>query len=163
MTKFLLTFVFILSATVAAQHPQDHHAQMNVRGEKAMGFDQAATTHQFSLHDDGGTIQVMVKDPKDQTNLAAIRAHLPRISKMFAAGDFSMPHFIHEEDVPGTKGMKRLRDRIAYAYEDVPGGGRVRITTRHATALAAVHQFLRYQITDHKTGDRLEITRRGGD
>jgi hypothetical protein len=59
--------------------------------------------------------------------------------------------------------MKRLRDRIAYAYEDVPGGGRVRITTRHATALAAVHQFLRYQITDHKTGDRLEITRRGGD
>jgi hypothetical protein len=81
---------------------------------------------------------------------------------MFAAGDFSMPHFIHEEDVPGTEDMKRMRDRIAYAYEDVPDGGRVRITTRHAPALAAVHQFLRDQITDHKTGDPLEVTRRGG-
>jgi hypothetical protein len=37
MTKLLLTFVFTLLATVAAQHPQDHHAQINARGEKTMG------------------------------------------------------------------------------------------------------------------------------
>jgi hypothetical protein len=127
-----------------------------------MGFDQAATIHHFYLHEDGGSIQVTVKDPKDQANLEAIRTHLPHISKMFAAGDFSAPHFIHADNVPGTEGMTRLRDRIAYAYEDIPGGGRVRISTRHVRALSAVHEFLRYQITDHKTGDSLEITRRGG-
>jgi hypothetical protein len=59
--------------------------------------------------------------------------------------------------VPGTDGMKRLRDRISYAYEDIANGGRVRISTRHARALAAIHEFLRYQITDHKTGDPLEV------
>ena len=161
MTQLLLTLVLALSAALTAQHPQDDHAQMAVRGAKTMGFDQAAATYHFHLHEDGGAIQVTVNDPEDKTNLEAVRAHLPQISKMFAAGDFSTPHFIHEDNVPGTEGMTRLRDRIAYAYEDIPNGGRVRITTRHARALSAVHGFLRYQITEHKTGDPLQVIRRG--
>ena len=158
MTKLLLLLILALPVPALAQH--DQHTQMNARGEKAMGFDQQATVHHFHLYEDGGEITVTVKDPSDQTNLAAIRSHLPHIVKMFAAGDFSMPHFIHAEDVPGSEEMKRLRDRIAYAYEVVPNGGRVRITTRFARALSAVHEFLRYQITDHKTGDSLEVMRR---
>ena len=150
-------FVLLLTAAAGAQ---DHHSQMNARGKKAMGFDQTATTHHFYLYEDGGAIEVTVKDQKDKANLAAIRAHLPHISKMFAAGDFSTPHFVHADNVPGTDGMARLRDRISYTYEDVPNGGRVRITTRHARALAAVHDFLRYQITDHKTGDSLNPVRK---
>ena len=55
--------------------------------------------------------------------------------------------------------MQRLRDRIAYRHEDMRDGGRIRISTRHARALAAVHEFLRFQITEHKTGDSLEVTR----
>ena len=102
MTKLLLPIVLACSAAVATPMTQDHHAQMNARGDKAMGFDQAATTHHFYLHEDGGAIQVTVKDPKDKANLEAIRAHLPHIARMFAAGDFSMPHFIHEENVPGA-------------------------------------------------------------
>lgn len=168
MTKLLLSLTVTLGAavsatsadTVCAQQPHDHHAQMNARGEKAMGFDQQATTHHFYLYDDGGEIEVTVKDPKDKTNLDAIRSHLPHIAKMFSDGDFSTPHFVHAEDVPGTADMKRMRDRIAYAYEDLPNGGRVRITTRFARALSAIHEFLRYQITDHKTGDRPEVTRK---
>lgn len=78
---------------------------------------------------------------------------------MFSEGDFSTPHFVHAQDVPGVDGMKRLKDRIAYAYDDIADGGRVRITTRHTRALLAVHAFLRFQIQDHKTGDSLEITR----
>ncbi|PYR73529.1 MAG: hypothetical protein DMF86_20265 [Acidobacteria bacterium] len=31
--------------------------------------------------------------------------------------------------------------------------GRVRITTKDARALEAVHAFLRYQIKEHRTGD----------
>jgi hypothetical protein len=127
---------------------------MNARGDKAMGFDQAATTHHFFLHEDGGVIQVTVKDPRDKANLEAIRAHLPHIARMFAAGDFSMPHFIHEENVPGAAAMTQLGDEIAYAYEEIQGGGRLRITTRHVRALSAAHEFLRYQITDHKPAIR---------
>ena len=148
----LLLLVLTVTAVPLAQQPHD---QMNARGQKAMGFDPNATTHRFLLHDDGGSIQVTVKNRRDRKNLGAIRAHLPHIAKMFAAGDFSMPHFIHAGNVPGTDGMKRLRDRIVYRYEDIPNGGRVSITTRHVSALAAIHEFLRYQITAHKTGDPL--------
>jgi hypothetical protein len=49
--------------------------------------------------------------------------------------------------------MTRLKDRITYQYEDTPLGGRVRIVTRDAAALAAVHAFLHFQIVDHRTGD----------
>jgi hypothetical protein len=142
--------------------PQDPHSHMNARGEKVMGFDQAATSHHFFLYEDGGAIEVTVKDRSDKKNLSAIREHLPQIVKLFAKGDFSLPGFVHAQPVPGTEDMNRLRDRIAYAYEDVRDGGRVRITTRHARALAAVYQFLRFQIQDHKTGDSLEVTREKG-
>jgi hypothetical protein len=36
-------------------------------------------------------------------------------------------------------------------------GGRIRITTNNKEALAAVHEFLRFQIADHQTGDSTEI------
>ena len=138
---------------------QEHHGQMTARGAQAMGFDQTATTHHFYLYADGGAIEVTVNDRKDKTNLAAIRSHLPGISRMFAAGDFSTSHFNRSPDVPGVDGMARLRDRIAYAYDDIADGGRVRITTKHTRAILAVHAFLKFQIQDHKTGDSLELKR----
>ena len=107
------------------RNAHDHHGQMTARGEKAMGFDQALTSHHFYLYEDGGAIEVTVKNRSDKKNLAAIRTHLPPIVQLFAKGDFSTPSFIHAQDVPGAEHMQRLRDRIAYAYEDIRDGGRV--------------------------------------
>ena len=45
---------------------------------------------------------------------------------------------------------------ITYRYEDLAGGGAVRIETKDARALDAVHAFLRYQITEHGTGDPMK-------
>ena len=38
-------------------------------------------------------------------------------------------------------------------------GGKVRIKTNNQEALAAVYEFLRFQISDHQTGDSTEITK----
>lgn len=146
----------VFAATSAAQ---DHHAATTARGEHAMGFDQAATAHHFYLYEDGGAIEVTVRDRSDKKSLEAIRTHLPQIVQQFAKGDFSTPAFVHDQDVPGVADMTRLRDRIGYVYDDIRDGGRIRITTRHARARSAVHEFLRFQIQDHKTGDSVEITR----
>ena len=54
--------------------------------------------------------------------------------------------------------MKRLRTAIQYKLENTERGGRIRITTKNAEALQALHTFLRFQITDHQTGDSTEIT-----
>lgn len=150
----------LLLALLVATGIQDPHREMNARGTAAMGFDQDQTVHHFRLYDDGGAIEVGVKDTGDAKNLTAIRAHLPHIAQMLGNGDMSMPHFIHAQDVPGSGAMADLKSRITYRYEETAGGGRVRITTADPAALHAVHAFLRFQITDHKTGDPLEVTRK---
>ena len=49
--------------------------------------------------------------------------------------------------------MQKSKLKITYRYEDVARGGIVRIETKDARALDAIHAFLRYQVTEHQTGD----------
>jgi hypothetical protein len=49
--------------------------------------------------------------------------------------------------------MQKLANKIAYTYEELPAGARVRITTGDSQALAAVHRFFDYQVKEHRTGD----------
>jgi hypothetical protein len=146
---FAAVILLVLVATPSLQDPGMFH-----RGEMVMGFDQDKTAHHFRLYDDGGAIEVGVKDVDDTQDRAAIRSHLPHIAMMFGDGDFDAPMLVHDStNVPGTKVMAARRDRIRYQYEDTPAGGRVSITTTDPEALTAVHAFLRYQIGEHKTGD----------
>ncbi|MDP1569253.1 MAG: hypothetical protein Q8L86_04550 [Vicinamibacterales bacterium] len=149
----------LVPAAMASAQSHGAHQEMNARGAEAMGFDQEKTTHHFRLYPDGGAIEVVVRDAADAASLEAIRAHLPHIAHSFGEGDFALPHFIHATDVPGTVDLARLRSRVTYRYEAQDRGGRVRIVTADAEALAALHAFLRFQIQDHRTGDSLEVTR----
>jgi hypothetical protein len=63
---------------------------------------------------------------------------------------------IHAQVPPGVPAMKSKKAAIQYAFSETDNGGEVRITTRDAAALAAVHDFLRFQIDDHGTGDPKE-------
>jgi TusA-related sulfurtransferase len=126
---------------------------MNLRGAKAMGFDQTKTTHHFRSFENGGAIEVTVQDPADTADLEAIRNHLSKIAREFTSGDFSVPAMTHAEMPAGASAMRTLRDRIKYEYEEVPNGARVRITTTDAEALHAIDEFLSYQVGEHRTGD----------
>jgi len=137
-----------------------HLAAAGERGAKAMGFSQTATTHHFILTRDGGLIQVEVNDAADAENLAAVRQHLAHIARLFAEGDFNTPMLVHDRVPPGVPVMQRLKSEITYAYEETDRGARVRIKAKSAEALAAVQEFLRFQIKDHQTGDSLEVNER---
>ena len=128
----------------------------------AMGFDVDKTAHHFYLYEDGGAIEVSVKDKNDKTNLDALRQHLSHIAMMFGEGHFDKPMEVHEtQEMPGLAELSKLKDKIKYSYKDSSQGGRVEIVTKDKDALAAVHAFLKYQIADHKTGDKTDITKRG--
>jgi hypothetical protein len=131
----------------------EHLAGVNARGEAAMGFSQTETAHHFTLTRDGGIIQVEVKDPADAANRERVRQHLAHVARMFAAGDLDTPMLVHARTPPGAPAMSRLKAEIVYAFEETERGGRVRISTKSAEALAAVHEFLRFQIEDHQTED----------
>lgn len=139
---------------------QDRHQQgVNERGDQVMGFSHDKTTHHFLLLRDGGAIEVTANDAKDTASRDQIRMHLGHIVGMFSAGDFNAPFLIHGVNPPGAAAMKELREQIVYKYEDAERGGRVRIVTRNKKAVDAIHEFLRFQISDHETGDPQEITK----
>jgi hypothetical protein len=143
-----------LSIPVSLSARQEHHGSSDQRGAMVMGFDQARTTHHFLLFNDGGAIEVGVNDAADTKNRDAIRAHLPHIAMMFGKGNFDAPMLVHDsKNVPGTKAMAERKGAIRYQYVETAKGGRVDIVTSDPAALAAVHQFLTFQIAEHKTGD----------
>ena len=101
----------------------------------------------------GGTIEITANDKSDSASIASIRSHLEHIRGAFAAGNFSMPMFIHGTEPPGADVLAKRRDALVYRVEEIPAGGRLIITTKDTEALNALHAFLKFQITEHKTGD----------
>ena len=139
-----------------AKH-QESKPEMDKRGAVGMGFSQETTTHHFLLRKDGGAIQVTANSAEDKASVAQIRKHFEHISRAFQAGDFDIPMFVHEQTPPGVPAMKKLKDKIQYKYEELEGGARVSITSGNAEAIEAIHQFLRFQIQEHETGDPQEL------
>lgn len=139
--------------------PAQPHEGVVERGDKVMGFSHEKTTHHFRLYSDGGAIEAEADDAKDPASRDQIRFHFEHIVTMFAAGDFSAPMLIHAQNPPGSEAMKRLRNAIEYKLDSTEKGARIRITTKDPEALRAVHEFLRFQISDHQTGDSPEVTK----
>jgi hypothetical protein len=135
-----------------------HHSGVDSRGDHVMGFDHATTTHHFRLFASGGSIEVTANDPADTAGRDAIRMHLSHIAGMFAEGDFQAPMLIHDRVPPGVPAMKALREKILWKFEPIDRGGVVRASTRDAKALSAIHEFLLFQIEDHRTGDPATIS-----
>jgi hypothetical protein len=159
---FVLTILCIFFAVVPgiAQHKHQtdkHHSEVNRRGDHAMGFSHQKATHRFRLIIDGGAIEVTANDEADAGSRDQIRRHLEEISALFKAGDFEKPLFTHGKVPPGVTAMKRLKSEINYKYEEIDRGGRVRLVTNNQEALRAIHEFLRFQIEDHQTGDSLDV------
>jgi hypothetical protein len=166
MQRLAALIILLLSAALllpaqehdhAKQHEKekkDRLAEVNRRGDVGMGFAQEKNRHRFSLTSRGGVIEVEAADPGDADNIALVQKHLAEAAKAFGRGDFSMPAFIHDQEVPGTATMKELKAQISYRTEKTPRGGRLHIRTSSAEALKAVHEFLRFQIADHQAGDK---------
>ena len=151
-----VTLILLLACVAHGQpdHPaQDPHSMVNEHGDKVMGFSHEKTTHHFVLTQDGGLIEVRVNDLKDAASLEQIRGHFQHIVHMFAEGNFNAPMLVHSQDVPGTTIMTRLKTDLHWDLQEIPRGARITITADNKEALNAVHDFLRFQIADHQTGD----------
>ena len=176
MKKLTLTFGIVTllgGASVAAQHSampagvshEEHLRQLQKdqelkqRGALAMGFDQDKTAHHFLLQPSGGAIVVRAKNANDAESIAQIRSHFRDIAASFAGGAFDKPVETHAELPPGAAVMAANKQLITYRYEERADGASVLIETADAATRKAIHDFLRYQIVEHKTGDPLTVPR----
>jgi len=162
-TRILFSLILVLSSPWAlaqdpSASPDAHHAAVDTRGDHVMGFDHDKTTHHFRLTKSGGFIEVSVNDPKDAESREAIRGHLEHIARMFAAGDFEAPMLIHDRVPPGVDTLKRKKALVHWSFERTDRGGRIAVSSADAKARSAIHDFLRFQIRDHRTGDPESIS-----
>ena len=135
--------------TLARDSAYSAFALVQTRGHAAMGVDQYTSSHQFEPLPDGGRISLK-RDPHDSAGVAQIRSHMRGIAAAFARGDFALPGFVHDRNVPGTAVMAARRSRITYAADTLPGGGQLRLQTSDSSAVAAIHEFLAFQRQDHR-------------
>jgi len=126
---------------------------VNEHGDHVMGFSHEKTTHHFELNYEGGAIEVRANDVRDTEIRDQIRTHFRHIARMFAEGNFNAPMLVHGVAVPGTATMTRLKDQLHWKSRETPRGARITVTADNKQSLDAVHEFLRFQIDDHKTGD----------
>jgi hypothetical protein len=142
----------------AASSAHDHAKnELDKRGDQGMGFAQDKTTHHFLLRKNGGAIQVTSNSADDKASKEEIQMHLQHIAAAFQSGDFNIPMFVHDQTPPGVATMTKLKDQIHYKNEAAENGGRVVISSANAEAITAIHKFLKFQITEHQTGDPLEV------
>ena len=144
----------------AAHMKAKHEHGVDTRGDSAMGFSHLSSTHHFRLRADGGAIEVTANAADDVSSIAAIRRHLRHIATAFSQGDFTLPGVIHDRVPPGVATMKERRSSIRYTFVEGERGGAVRVSTEDEAARRAVHEFLRFQIEDHRTGDPTETAGR---
>jgi hypothetical protein len=126
-------------------------AGVQARGGVAMGVNQYTSRHVFEPLPDGGRI-ALERDAADSEGAAQIRRHMHEIAGRFAAGDFTLPGFVHARTVPGTEIMAARRAAITYVVDTLPRGAALRIRSADSAAVRAIHEFLAFQRQDHHAG-----------
>jgi hypothetical protein len=116
-----------------------------------MGVNQYTSTHVFTPLPDGGRIELQ-RNGNDSAGVQQIRRHMAMIACQFSTGDFHLPGFVHDREVPGTSVMTAKRSAITYTIESLPRGAALRLTTTDSSAVAAIHDFLAFQRQDHHAG-----------
>lgn len=129
-----------------------HGAEVDSRHD-TLGMSHETSTHSFRLFSHGGAIELKASSADDLETVRGIRSHLAEIVAQFEKSDFSTPAFVHGYPPDGVERMAVLGDAISYEYEDLSRGGQVRITTSSPEALEAIHEFLKFQIIEHRTAD----------
>jgi hypothetical protein len=115
-----------------------------------MPFDLELTTHVFSKTAKGGVQKVIVKNPKDNTQIKLIREHLTKISHEFQRADYSSPTKIHGENMPGLEMLRNAKsEQISILYKDLLNGAKITYSTDIPRLIATIHQWFDAQLSEH--------------
>ena len=150
LALFLACLFAVAPAPSRSSEPDARRAEVAALGREVMPFDLDATRHHFVRTGDGGIQRVVVLDPRDAANVAAIRRHLAAIAAAFRARDFSDPKRIHGDDMPGLATLEHAAaEALAIEYVERPDGAEVRYTSPDAATIDAIHAWFDAQVSDH--------------
>ena len=128
---------------------QARQAEIHEKGILVMPFDLDKTTHHFKQTEDGGVMEIRVKNPDDEEQINLIRQHLKKELDLFASGDFQDPSSLHGADMPGLATLGSSADKFSVEYSDLPDGAQLTYISDDQDVVAAFHQWFMAQMTDH--------------
>lgn len=146
-----LSWLIMLLLVAASAHANETRLdEVQRRGAQVMPFDLEQTTHVFTKTRDGGLQQVIARKSDDTEQIELIRAHLSKISRQFANGDFSDPAKIHGDEMPGLAQLRNAKPgQMKIEYGQLTNGAQIRYTTRDRRLITAIHQWFDAQLRDH--------------
>jgi hypothetical protein len=148
-----LLFLSVIGA-VAQEPPKPYvDPALLSRATKVSGFDSDRVTRHFYVLKNGGAVEITAKDPNDEATIKAIQAHLKKESDQLTKGNFEIAANIYGRTPESAPQLKKLRDDVTYATVPQENGGVLRMLTVNPTAKSAIHDYLRFQIDQLKTGD----------
>jgi hypothetical protein len=159
--KFAAAFLVLLAtAPVASAQHAGHdstkaqkdsafHA-MQDRGRVIMGVDQYTSVHKFEDLPDGGRIELQ-RAEDDTAGVNQIRRHFFEIAESIRRGDFRAPGLVHATTVPGVDIMMAKREALRVVLRNLPRGGEMRLSSEDPEVVKAIHEFLEFQRTEHRT------------
>ena len=128
-------------------------------------YDRHRVVHHVYLYPDGGMMTLTVSDPSDAETRKAVRAFVQRVSQLMVMGDLTRLREQFGDAVPGLDRIAEARRRkatITVRSSTPDEGSQIVFSTMDPVVLQALHEFLRFQITDLNTGDSPELRERGG-
>jgi len=162
MSRILLSLSLIVSVTLTdttnAQTATSTQAGVTKRSdngsavtqESGVGAMKMDHSHRFILTRYGGLI-AMQRYATDSAAVARIRQHIEEIARLFAAGDLRLPPgAASSHEAPGKRMMAAKGAAIRYAARSLPRGAEVVISSRDASAIDAIHAFLRFHKAEHR-------------
>ena len=138
-----------LFVSTGVGEPTTRQEEVATKGAQVMPFDLEQAMHVFQPQEDGGLQIVTAKDPANSQQIALIQAHLQEEATKFRHGDFSDPATIHGEDMPGLAALRAGVGQIDVHYTLLPIGAQIQYTTKNPALIAALHQWMAAQLSDH--------------
>jgi len=145
----LLITVMLASAQTAMADPTQ---EMNARFSKALGAGLDKVALHFYLVKNGGVIELASKDPNDTGTIEAIRKYLQSQKDLWEKGKDPVTE-VHAKAPESANLMRKLRNDITFYAAKTDTGAVLRMFSINEQARDAIQDYLKFEITEHKTGD----------
>lgn len=130
---------------------------LNTRFSKALGTDADKIVQHYYLVKNGGVIEFTAKDPADTATISAVRKYLDTQKDLFEKGKADADTEIYGKIPDGLPVLKKLRNEITFFAVKDDDGAALRMFSVNDQARQAIQDFLKFQISEHKTGDPLQV------
>lgn len=155
--SILIAFLALAALASAQAAPQDPFEEMNARFSRVLGVSVEKIVLHFYLVKNGGVIDLTAKDPKDAITVNAIQKYLQNQKELWEKGKESAVTDIHEKPPESAATMRKLRNDITFYAAKTDNGGDLRMFSINEQARVAIQDYMRFEITEHKTGDSVTL------